>query len=97
VASVDLTQLDLWCKVDNENFAPELVYKPIAYLDYGESATGQLLFVTDEGALYALPVTYTRIVRGHGAWSRKATVEEVEEPMFEKGYITGCEKGERGE
>ena len=97
MASVDLTQLDLWCKVDNENFAAELVYKPIAYLDYGESATGQLLFATDEGALYALPVTHTRIVRGHGAWSKKATAAELGVEMFEKGYITGYEKGGRSE
>ena len=97
MASVDLAQLDLWCKVDNENFAAELVYKPIAYLDYGETATGQLLFLTDEGALYALPVTHTRIVRGHSVWSRKATPEETETPLFEKGYITSYGEGGRGE
>ena len=84
VTSVDLTRLDMWFRVDNENFAEDMAYRAIAYLDYGETANGQLLFVTDTGAMYALPVKYTRCVSGHERYSRELKRgEEVD--MLESG------------
>ncbi|MCL6442537.1 MAG: hypothetical protein K6T83_03600 [Alicyclobacillus sp.] len=86
VAAVDLTSLDLWYKVDHDNFAEDMVYRAIAYLDYGETATGQLLFITDEGATFALPVDKTRCVRGHERLSREIRPDE-DQPFFEPGEI----------
>lgn len=88
VTSVDLTKLDLWFKVENANFAEDMAYRAIAYLDYGESADGQLLFVTDEGAVYALPVRYTRCVSGHERHSRELKQGENVD-MFAPGEVKG--------
>ncbi len=92
---MDLSALDLWCKVDNENFAENLLYRAVAYLDYGETATGQLLFVTDEGAFYALPVTHVRCLRGHERLSRAMRADEEDVPMWEEGEIASFAKGGR--
>lgn len=88
VASVDLSRLDLWYRVDNENFRADMVYRAIAYLDYGESARGQLLFVTDDGVTYALPVDRTRCVAGHDKHSRGLR-ESENMAFFEPGEVVG--------
>lgn len=85
--SVDLSAFDLWCIVDNGNFSADHAYKPVAYLDYGPRETGQLLFITDEGAPYALPVTRTRVIKGHELWSRPLRRSEGDVAFFAPGEI----------
>ena len=73
--SLDLSNLELWYKVFHEEFAPERVYKPIAHLDYGETAWAQLLFINERGMTYAV-VTYKTLCVSSGEFSRGATPTE---------------------
>ena len=54
--SVNLASEGLFYKVRHPEFDPTVAYKAIAYLDYGESAWAQLLFVTHRGMTYAVKV-----------------------------------------
>jgi hypothetical protein len=50
------TTYPLWYRVKHPEFDPNLAYKALAYLDYGESADHQLLFVTHRGLTWAVKV-----------------------------------------
>ena len=74
--SLDLSNLDLWYKVFHEEFDPERVYKPIAHLDYGETAWAQLLFINERGMTYAV-VTYKTLCVNAEEFSRSASTSEL--------------------
>lgn len=50
------TTYPLWYRVNHPEFDPTRAYKAIAYMDYGESADHQLLFITHRGLTWAVKV-----------------------------------------
>ena len=54
MASLDISHLNLWYKVFHEEFDPCKVYKPIGYIDYGETAWAQIVFINDRGMTYSV-------------------------------------------
>lgn len=54
--SVNLEGSNLYYRVNHPEFDPTIAYKALAYIDYGESAWSQLLFVTENGLTYCVKV-----------------------------------------
>lgn len=95
MASIDLFEKQLFFRVNNENFSPDRLYQAIAYFDYGERKTGQLLFVTEKGVLYQLPVTQTRAAysEAFSVPARKEVLDNI--PFFTKGQIASYWKSRK--
>lgn len=54
--SIGLNSEQLYYRVNHPEFKPDWAYRAIAYIDYGESAWSQLLFVTHTGMTYCVKV-----------------------------------------
>lgn len=58
-AILDLSKLDMWYRIEHPDFSQTKAYRAIAYIDYGESAWSQLLFINERGMTFSLRVQYT--------------------------------------
>lgn len=58
-AILNISDLNLRYRVFHADFDSEKTYLAIAYIDYGESAWSQLLFVNERGMTFALSVKHT--------------------------------------
>lgn len=47
---------NVWYTVFHDQFSRDRMYRAIAYIDYGETADGQLLFITESGLTYGIPM-----------------------------------------
>lgn len=54
--AINLAEQNLFYRVRHPEFDPTKAYKAIAYVDYGESAWSQLLFINERGMTYSVKV-----------------------------------------